>query len=68
MKLEDLQISVSAMSDEELEELLRGIRHNRTSENVIAKKEKANKEKTGEIDKLLKLLSPEQIRLLLGGV
>lgn len=65
MKLEDLQISVSAMSDVELEELLRSIRHNRTSENVVAKKEKANKEKTSEIDKLLKMLTPDQIRSLL---
>jgi hypothetical protein len=66
MKLEDLQISVSQMSDEELEELLRSIRHNRTSENVVAKKEKANKEKKSEIEKLLAQLTPEQIRTLLG--
>jgi hypothetical protein len=66
MKLEDLQISVSQMSDEELEELLRSIRHNRTSENVVAKKEKANKEKNSEIEKLLAQLTPEQIRTLLG--
>jgi hypothetical protein len=66
MKLEDLQISVSNMSDIELEELLRSIRHNRTSENVVAKKEKANKEKKSEIDKLLSKLTPEQIRSLLG--
>ena len=65
MKLEDLQISVSAMSDGELEELLRSIRHNRTSENVVAKKEKQNKEKKSEIDKLLAMLTPEQIRSLL---
>jgi hypothetical protein len=66
MKLEDLQISVSSMSDVELEELLRSIRHNRTSENIVAKKEKANKEKKSEIDKLLSKLTPEQIRSLLG--
>lgn len=66
MKLEDLQISISQMSDTELEELLRSIRHNRTSENVVAKKEKQNKEKKSEIDKLLAKLTPEQIRSLLG--
>ncbi len=68
MKLEDLQQSISQMSDQELEELLRSIRHNRTSENVVAKKEKQNKEKKSEIDKLLKQLSPEQIKELLGGL
>jgi len=65
MKLEDLQTSISAMSTEELEELLRSVRHNRTSENVVAKKEKQNKEKKSEIDKLLAMLSPDQIRALL---
>jgi arginine deiminase len=67
MKLEDLQASVSEMSDEDLEELLRSIRHNRTTENVIAKKEKVNKGKQDEISKLLSKLSPEQIAALLGG-
>lgn len=65
MKLEDLQTSISAMTTEELEELLRSVRHNRTSENVVAKKEKQNKEKKSEIDKLLAMLSPDQIRTLL---
>ena len=68
MKLEDLQISISQMNDEELEELLRSIRHNRTSENVIAKKEKANKEKANDLDKLLKMFSPEQIKAMLEGL
>jgi hypothetical protein len=67
MKLEDLQKSISEMSDTELEELLRSIRHNRTSENVVAKKEKANKSKKSEIEKLLGQLSPSQIAKLLGG-
>ena len=67
MKLEDLQQTVSEMSDEDLEELLRSVRHNRTTENVIAKKEKVNKGKQDEISKLLSKLSPEQIAALLGG-
>lgn len=66
MKLEDLQKSISEMSDTELEELLRSIRHNRTSENVVAKKEKQNKEKKSEIDKLLAMLTPDQIKAMLG--
>jgi len=66
MKLEDLQASVSEMSDEDLEELLRSIRHNRTTENVIAKKEKVNKGKQDEISKLLAKLSPAQLSALLG--
>ena len=65
MKLEDLQTSISAMSNEELEELLKSIRHNRTSENVVAKKEKANKTKTTEIEKLLAMLNPAQLKKLL---
>lgn len=65
MKIEDLQKSISQMSDEELEELLREIRHNRTTENVVAKKEKKIKEKKSEIDKLLSQLSPAQIQELL---
>ena len=67
MRLEDLQQSISEMSTEDLHELLRSVRHNRTSENVIAKKEKSNKGKESEIQKLLKQLSPEQIATLLGG-
>lgn len=67
MKLEDLQASVREMSTEDLEELLRSIRHNRTTENVIAKKEKVNKTKQDEISKLLSKLSSEQIATLLGG-
>lgn len=67
MKLEDLQSAVKEMSTEDLEELLRSVRHNRTSENVIAKKEKVNKGKQDEISKLLSKLSPEQIAALLGG-
>lgn len=65
MKLEDLQASVRDMSTEDLEELLRSVRHNRTTENVIAKKEKVNKTKQDEISKLLSKLSPEQIAKLL---
>jgi hypothetical protein len=65
MKLEDLQASVREMSTEDLEELLRSVRHNRTTENVIAKKEKVNKGKQDEISKLLSKLSPEQIAKLL---
>ena len=67
MKLEDLQASVMEMSTEDLEELLRSIRHNRTTENVIAKREKVNKTKQDEISKLLSKLSSEQIAALLGG-
>ena len=67
MKLEDLQASVREMSTEDLEELLRSIRHNRTTENVIAKREKVNKTKQDEISKLLSKLSSEQIAALLGG-
>lgn len=65
MIIEQLKTSISAMSDTELEELLRDIRHNRTTENVVAKKEKKNKEKKSELDKLLAQLSPEQIAALL---
>lgn len=67
MKLEDLQKSISEMSTNELEELLRSIRHNRTTENVVAKKEKQNKEKKSEIEKLLSQLTPAQIAELLKG-
>lgn len=67
MKLEDLQATVRDMSTEDLEELLRSIRHNRTSENVIAKKEKLNRNKQDEISKLISKLSPEQIAALLRG-
>lgn len=66
MKLEDLQASVRGLSTEDLEELLRSIRHNRTTENVIAKKEKLNKTKKDELEKLLSKLSPSQIKLLMG--
>lgn len=65
MKLEDLQQSISQMSTEDLEELLRSVRHNRTSENVVAKKEKANKTKKSELDKLLASISPDQLAKLM---
>lgn len=68
MKLEDLQQSISAMSDEDLHELLIQIRHNRTSENVVAKKEKVIKEKKNEMEKLMAMCTPEQIKALLGGL
>ncbi len=68
MKLEDLQESLTAMSTTDLEELLRSIRHNRTSENVIAKKEKSNKVKQDELSKLLSKLNPAQLAKLMGGL
>jgi hypothetical protein len=68
MKLEDLQESLTAMSITDLEELLRSIRHNRTSENVIAKKEKSNKVKQDELSKLIAKLNPAQLAKLLGGL
>jgi hypothetical protein len=68
MKLEDMQESLTAMSTTDLEELLRSIRHNRTSENVIAKKEKSNKVKQDELSKLLSKLNPAQLAKLMGGL
>jgi len=68
MKLEDLQESLTAMPTTDLEELLRSIRHNRTSENVIAKKEKSNKVKQDELSKLIAKLNPAQLAKLLGGL
>jgi len=68
MKLEDLQESLTAMPTTDLEELLRSIRHNRTSENVIAKKEKSNKVKQDELSKLIAKLNPAQLAKLMGGL
>ncbi len=65
MELSDLQKSLSEMSDAELEELLREIRHNKTNENVIAKKEKQSKEKSSNLEKMMKGLTPEQLRSLM---
>jgi len=67
MKLEDIQKTISKMSDTELEELLQDIRHNRTSENVVAQKEKKNKEKKSELAKLLGKMSAADLQKLLGG-
>lgn len=65
MELSDLQKSLSQMTDEELEELLREIRHNKTNENIIAKKEKQSKEKSNNLEKMMKGLSPEQLKQLM---
>lgn len=65
MMLEDLQLSLKDMSDEELEELLKEIRHNRTTENVIKKKEVKKKKEKNELEALLSKLSPDQLAALL---
>ena len=68
MKLEDLQTCISEMSTEDLNELLSQIRHNKTSEAVVVKKEKSNKSKQSELDKLIASLSPAQLAKLMEGM
>lgn len=75
MKLTDLQKPIEEMSDQELLERLRTIRHNRFTEKPAVKKReaeatekeerKATKKQTSKIDKLLSGMSPEQMAALL---
>jgi DNA invertase Pin-like site-specific DNA recombinase len=62
MRLEDIQEAIAELSTEELEELLKDIRHNRTKETILVTKVR---EKKDNIDKMLGNLSGDQIAALL---
>lgn len=72
MQLKDLVKPISDMSDEELMERLRTIRHNRNTIRPAAKSHAKRAAKKGavtrikKVDKLLEGLSREQILALLG--
>lgn len=72
MQLKDLVKPISDMSDEELMERLRTIRHNRTAARPAAKAHAKRAAKKGavtrisKVDKLLEGLSREEILKLLG--
>jgi len=60
--LEDIVTTISEMSDEELFEALKDIRHNRTKETIILTKAR---EKKNSADKVLANMTPEMARALL---
>lgn len=72
MQLKDLVKPISDMTDEELQERLRVIRHNRTTARPAAKAHAKRAVKKGaqtrinKVDKMLEGLSREQILQLLG--
>lgn len=71
MQLKDLITPISELSDEQLLEKLRTIRHNRTTVRPAAAarvkktEKKESKAKMSEADKLLSALTPEQLQLLM---
>lgn len=75
VKLKDLQKPIEEMSDQELLERLRSIRHNRFTEKPAVKKREADaaekeerkttKKRTSQLDKLLAGMTPEQMQELL---
>lgn len=71
MKLKNLVQTLDSMSDDELRERLRQIRHNRSVEKPAAKahkeraEKKATRKATNAIDKMIAGLSPEEIADLL---
>lgn len=60
--LEDIIQTISDMTDDELYESLRDIRHNRTKETIILTKAREKKDST---EKLLNGMTPEMARALL---
>ena len=62
MTLDDIQSSIDELSTEELEQLLKDIRHNRTKETILVTQVK---EKKAAIDKAVAALSPDQIAKLM---
>jgi ribosomal protein L29 len=74
MQLKDLVNPIRDMTDEQLKEKLRDIRHNRTTVRPAAEakvkraaKKESNK-KMSEADKLIAALSPEQLQLLMSQI
>lgn len=71
MQLSDLTKSISQLTDEELLERLRTVRHNRSVVRPAARKhvERAEKRETrtkvASTDKLLQQLTPEQMAILI---
>lgn len=62
MNLEDIQQAISELSTEELEEVLKDIRNNRTKETILVTKVR---EKKDSVDKLLNSLTPDMVAALL---
>lgn len=62
MNLEDIQQAISELSTEELEEVLKDIRNNRTKETILVTKVR---EKKDNVDKLLNSLTPDMVAALL---
>ena len=60
--LEDIITTINEMSDDELSEALREIRHNRTKETIIITRAREKKDST---DKLLAKMTPEMAKALL---
>ncbi len=73
MRLEDLFSPIRNLSDDELKDRIRQIRHNRevarpVAKKVVAKQEKReNNKNVSALEKLLSKMSPEEIQTLLGG-
>lgn len=71
MKLSDLTKTVEQMTDEELLERLRQIRHNRETVRPVAKRyvakaeKKTSRKKVSKVESLIGLLSPEERDALL---
>lgn len=71
MQLKDLTKDIRSMTDEELLEHVRGIRHNKyvarpaASKKRQVEKKKVERKATSAIDKLLQKLSPEERKALL---
>jgi hypothetical protein len=74
MQMQDLIKPLDQLTDEELQERIREIRHSRTVTRPAAQKHKEKavkvkaKKETSKVDALLKNLSPEQIQQLLLGL
>ena len=62
MTLEDIQEAITELSTEELEDLLKAIRNNRTKETILVT---AVKEKKNALDKMLGSLSSDEIAKLM---
>jgi len=71
MQMRDLIKPLDQLTDEELQERIREIRHSRTVTRPAAQKHKDKavkvkaKKETSKVDSLLKKMSPEQIKQLL---
>ena len=60
--LEDIITTISEMTDEELFEALRDIRHNRTKETIILTKARAKKDTS---EKVMEAMTPEMALAML---